>query len=85
MKCFSIIMVSLLLVAISLVSSNEMDKEDQSLNRVARAANGGKGKYLLHFNIFALFYYKIEILFIKQIQTATMKRLNGPLVTKRPM
>lgn len=45
MKCFSIIMVSLLLVAISLVSSNEIRKNDQ-LNRVARAANGGKGEYL---------------------------------------
>lgn len=43
MKFFSIIIASLLLVAISLVSSNEAGKDDQQLNRLARAANGGKG------------------------------------------
>lgn len=38
-------MVSLLIVAISLVSSNETKKEEQHLlTRQARAANGGKGK-----------------------------------------
>lgn len=38
-------MFSLLLVAITLVGSNELDKEEQSPNRVARAANGAKGEY----------------------------------------
>ncbi|XP_060844023.1 uncharacterized protein LOC132923993 [Rhopalosiphum padi] len=42
MKCLSIIMVSLLLVAIAMVSSNETGLNEQSLNRLARAANGGK-------------------------------------------
>lgn len=51
MKWFSIIMVSLLLVAISLVSSNETGKDDQPLNRLARASNGGKGKYLSSNNV----------------------------------
>lgn len=44
MKCFSIIMVSLLLVAITLVSSKEVRK-DEPLNRLARAANSAKGWY----------------------------------------
>jgi hypothetical protein len=35
-------MVSLLLMAISLVGSNEIRMDEQPLNRVARAANGGK-------------------------------------------
>lgn len=43
MKFISIIMISLLLVAISLVTSNEIGKDEQPLNRLARAANGGKG------------------------------------------
>lgn len=51
MKWFSIIMVSLLLVAISLVSSNETGKDDQPLNRLVRASNGGKGKYLSSNNV----------------------------------
>jgi len=40
-------MVSLLLVAIAMVSSNETGQSEQSLNRLARAANGGKGEYFL--------------------------------------
>jgi len=45
MKCLSIMMVSFLLVAIAMVSSNETGPNEQSLNRLARAANGGKGEY----------------------------------------
>lgn len=37
-------MASLLLVAISMVSSNETGKDEQTLNRIARATNGGKGE-----------------------------------------
>ncbi|KAL5240313.1 hypothetical protein ACI65C_007723 [Semiaphis heraclei] len=44
MKCLSIMMVSFLIVAIAMVSSNETGPNEPSLNRLARAANGGKGK-----------------------------------------
>lgn len=47
MKWFSIIMVSLMFVAISLVSSNETGKDEQPLIRLAKTSNGGKGKYHL--------------------------------------
>lgn len=43
MKFFSVIMISLLLVAISLVSSTETGNEEQQPKRLARAA-GGKGE-----------------------------------------
>lgn len=60
MKFISIIMISLLLVAISLVTSNEIGKDEQPLNRLARAANGGKGKCWLYL----LVYFHICIIII---------------------
>jgi len=50
-------MVSLLLVAIAMVSSNETGLNEQSLNRLARAANGGKGKYSLLGTLYSILSY----------------------------
>jgi len=48
-------MVSLLLVTIAMVSSNETGLNEQSSNRLARAANGGKGEYSFIFIGYLLF------------------------------